>query len=165
MSSLQRISPYLWFNTQAEEAAKFYVSIFNNSKIRYIYTFDGSDLTKKHNSETSFKTVGFTIEGQDFTALNGGPKYKLNEAVSFQVLCKDQSEIDYYWKKLTADGGKELPCGWLKDKFGLSWQVIPAEFEELMQSPEKESIARLTQALYPMKKIDFAILKAAAKGQ
>lgn len=165
MSITQKISPYLWFDNQAEEAAKFYVSIFNNSKIRFTYTYDGSDPATSHSSETSFKTVGFTIDGQDFTALNGGPKYKLNEAVSFQIQCKNQQEIDYYWEKLTADGGMERPCGWLKDKFGLSWQVVPAGFEELMQNPDKESIARLTQALYPMKKIDIATLRETAKGQ
>ena len=141
----QKITPFLWFDGQAEEAAKFYTSIFKNSKILSVNPL----------------TVAFELDGQPFTALNGGPQYKFCEAVSFVVHCETQAEVDEYWKKLTA-GGQEVQCGWLKDKYGLSWQVVPAVLPELLQDPKKSE--RVMKALFQMKKLDIEMLKKAAEG-
>jgi predicted 3-demethylubiquinone-9 3-methyltransferase (glyoxalase superfamily) len=146
---MQKIHPFLWFDTQAEEAANFYVSIFRNSKITDTMRNNGSVLT-----------VGFTLDGTDFTALNGGPLFKFTEAVSFVVDCRDQEEVDYYWDKLLA-GGTPSQCGWLKDKYGLSWQVVPKRLIELLQDKDKARAARVMQAMMKMVKIDVKTLEEA----
>jgi predicted 3-demethylubiquinone-9 3-methyltransferase (glyoxalase superfamily) len=154
------ISPCLWFDNQAEEAAHFYTSVFKDSTIENIsrYTSEGKEFHGQE--EGTVMTVGFRINGQPFTALNGGPIFKFNESVSFQVFCDTQDEIDYYWDRLTA-GGEEGPCGWLKDKFGLSWQIVPSIMAELMSDPRKAG--RVTAAFLQMKKLDIAKLIEAGK--
>ena len=153
MSRIQRIAPCLWFDSQAEEAAKFYVSVFKNSKMGGVSRYgDGMPLPKG-----TVMTAAFEIEGQSFVALNGGPQFKFTEAVSFVVNCDTQKDIDYYWDKLTAGGGKEVQCGWLKDKYGLSWQIVPAALPELVRKS-----GRVMEALMHMKKLDIAALQRAA---
>jgi predicted 3-demethylubiquinone-9 3-methyltransferase (glyoxalase superfamily) len=147
-----QITPCLWFDSQAEEAAKFYTSIFRNSKIESIsrYTNEGKEI---HGQEAgTVLTVNFQINGQSYTALNGGPIFKFSEAVSFQVFCDTQDEIDYYWNKLT-EGGEEGQCGWLKDKFGLSWQIVPSILPQLITDPAKAE--RVTKAFMQMKKFEI----------
>ena len=152
-----RIKTFLWFDGQAEEAAKFYTSIFKESKIGSISRYpEGSP-----GPAGTVMTVAFEIEGQPFVALNGGPQFKFTEAVSFMVECKDQKEIDYYWDKLLAGGGKPVQCGWLKDRFGLSWQVAPASFEKLYSNPK--TAPRVMQAMMKMVKLDMRKLEEAAK--
>ena len=156
MSSLEqnaRITPFLWFESNAEEAVAFYLSVFKNSRQtgKMIREIDDPSGPKG-----SVLTINFELEGLQFTALNGGPTYKFNEAVSFVVRCDNQSEIDYYWEKLT-DGGSEIACGWLKDKFGLCWQVTPARIAELIRHP------KAMQAMMQMKKLDIAVLERAGK--
>jgi predicted 3-demethylubiquinone-9 3-methyltransferase (glyoxalase superfamily) len=157
MLSKQKITPCLWFDTQAEEAAQLYTSLFKNSKITAIsrYSEVGKELHRK--PVGSVMVVAFELEGQAFTALNGGPIFKLNEAVSFQVSCDDQAEVDHFWNGLSA-GGTESNCGWLKDRFGLSWQIIPKVFFEIMSGPDKERAQRAMQAMFKMKKFDIATL-------
>ena len=148
----------LWFDNQAEEAANFYTSVFKNSKIESIsrYGKEGFDI---HGQEAGkVMTVVFQINGQSFTALNGGPVFKFNEAVSLQVFCENQKEIDYYWNRLT-DGGEEFQCGWLRDRFGLSWQIIPTILQELISDPARSE--RVTKAFLQMKKFDIEVLKRA----
>jgi predicted 3-demethylubiquinone-9 3-methyltransferase (glyoxalase superfamily) len=160
----QKIMPCLWFDTEAEEAAKFYASIFENSKIRSVsrYGKEGRDV---HGKEAgSVMAVDFEIEGQRFVALNGGPHFKFNEAVSFQIHCRTQEEIDYFWGKLT-DGGKEQPCGWLKDRYGLSWQVVPVALLEMLMDADKEKAGRVTKAFLQMKKFDIGALQRAFEGR
>ncbi len=154
----QKIVPCLWFNTQAEAAAKHYVSIFKNSKIGNIsrYGKEGKEIHQKEAG--SVMTVDFELEGQKFLALNGGPQFTFDEAVSFQIMCETQEEIDYFWNKLS-EGGSEGPCGWLKDKFGLSWQVVPAILPQLLQGDKSE---RVMKAVMKMGKFDIAALKQAA---
>ena len=156
---MPQITPFLWFDTQAEEAAKFYVSIFPNSKItatsRYGETGPGP--------KGSVMTVGFELDGRSFTALNGGPNFQFNEAVSFLVHCKDQAEVDYYWDKLGA-GGTPNVCGWLKDKYGLAWQVTPDILMDLIQDKDAAKSQRVMKAMMGMKKIDIAGLRKAAAG-
>jgi predicted 3-demethylubiquinone-9 3-methyltransferase (glyoxalase superfamily) len=142
---MRKISPFLWFNNTAQEAADFYCTIFRNAKII-------------HRSPVM---VTFELEGQHFMALNGGPHYTFNEAVSFFVPCETQDEIDYYWNKLIAHGGKEGRCGWLKDKFGLSWQIVPEVLRELMSDPDHEKARRVQQAMMGMNKLDIEKLKSA----
>jgi predicted 3-demethylubiquinone-9 3-methyltransferase (glyoxalase superfamily) len=156
----QKIQPCLWFDTQAEAAAKHYVSIFKNSKIGRIgrYGKEGKEIHGK--DAGTVMVVEFELEGQKFIALNGGPQFTFDEAVSFQVLCETQAEVDYFWSKL-AEGGSEGPCGWLKDKFGLSWQVVPTAVTELLQDENSEKAGRVMTALLQMKKLDIAALKAA----
>ena len=154
----QKITPFLWFDNQAEAAAQFYTSIFKNSKILNISRYGDAGPGPKG----SVMVVNFQLAGQEFVALNGGPRFKFSEAFSFVVNCENQKEIDEYWSKLTADGGQESMCGWLKDKFGFSWQVVPAALEKLMSDPQKAS--RMMQALLKMRKLDIAKLKAAAEG-
>ena len=146
-----QISPCLWFDYQAEEAAKFYVSVFKNSSIDSIsrYTAEGKEIHGQ--DEGMVLTVAFKVNGQTFTALNGGPLFKFNEAVSFQVFCENQEEIDYYWDQLTAGGGEEGQCGWLKDRFGVSWQIIPDNLQELLSDPSKKG--KVTNAFMQMKKL------------
>lgn len=152
---MQKISPFLWFDTQAEEAAKFYISVFKNSKIGNISRYDVAANKAAGRLEGSAMTVSFELDGTDFTALNGGPQFKFNESVSFSVVCKDQAEIDYYWQKLTENGGQESQCGWLRDKFGLSWQIVPENLGSLISTP------KAMQAMLKMKKLDIATLQQA----
>jgi predicted 3-demethylubiquinone-9 3-methyltransferase (glyoxalase superfamily) len=158
---MQKITPFLWFNGQAEEAAKFYTSIFPKSKIRKVTRCDETGPGPKG----SVMMVEFEIPGQQFIALNGESQFKFNESVSFMVHCKTQAEVDRYWKKLTAGGGKELACGWLKDKFGLCWQIVPTVFLDLISSKDTAKAQRAMQAMMKMVKLDIAKLKAAAKGK
>jgi predicted 3-demethylubiquinone-9 3-methyltransferase (glyoxalase superfamily) len=160
----QTITPCLWFDTQAEEAASFYCSVFKNSRITQVsrYPEAGQEIHKK--PPGSVMVVAFEIDGQPFTALNGGPIFKFDEAVSFQVLCETQDEIDYYWSRLTGNGGQEGPCGWLKDKFGLSWQMVPAAIPRMMSDPDSRKSARVMNAFMTMKKLDIAALERAYAG-
>jgi predicted 3-demethylubiquinone-9 3-methyltransferase (glyoxalase superfamily) len=151
---MQKISPFLWFDSQAEEAAAFYTSVFKNSKVGHISRYDAASAKASGQPEGSVLTVSFQLEGQDFTALNGGPLFKFSEALSFSVECEDQTEIDYYWEKLSAHPESEQ-CGWLKDKFGLSWQIVPKNMDALIKSP------KAMQALMQMKKIVIADLQKA----
>ena len=154
----KKITPCLWFDNQAEEAANFYVSIFKNSKIESISHYGKEGFEIHGQEEGTVLTVDFQINGQPFTALNGGPVFKFNEAVSFQVFCETQDEIDSYWGKLT-NGGQESGCGWLKDKFGLSWQIVPAILPKLMNDPSKAG--KVMKAFLQMKKFDIEkLLKA-----
>ena len=159
----QRITPCLWFDTEAEEAAKFYCSVFKDSKLGKIsrYTEAGRDV--HHKPAGSVMVVEFEIEGQTFTALNGGPNFKFNEAISMQVRCETQAEVDELWEKLS-EGGQKSQCGWLKDRFGLSWQIVPAELEKLLSSEDPEKRGRVMKALLQMTKLDIAALKQAAEG-
>jgi predicted 3-demethylubiquinone-9 3-methyltransferase (glyoxalase superfamily) len=152
---MQKISPFLWFDDQAEEAANFYTSIFKNSKVGHISRYDAAAAKVAGRPEGSVLTVSFQLEGQDFTALNGGPAFKFSEAISFSVACEDQDEIDYFWDKLSAHPESEQ-CGWLKDKFGLSWQIVPKNMDELIKAPAA------MQAMLQMKKIVISELKAAS---
>ena len=157
---MPRITPNLWFDSQAEEAAEFYVSVFPNSRITDItYYPEGA-----YRPAGSVLTVNFELDGQQYTAIDGGPQFTFDEAISLCINCADQAEVDYYWDKLTADGGEESQCGWLKDKFGLSWQVTPEGFEEVMNDPDPTRAQRAMQAMYGMKKLDLAALQAAADG-
>ena len=161
-----KISPCLWFDSQAEEAAKFYVGIFKKSKIRKISRYGEAGHEVHKRPAGSVMTVEFELEGQTFTALNGGPLFKFNEAVSLQIFCKTQKEIDYYWDKLTAGGDPSAQvCGWLKDKYGLSWQVVPAEASKLLSDPKSKKSQRAFAAMMEMKKMDIAALKRAYEGK
>ena len=154
----QNITPFLWFDTQAEEAANFYVSIFPDSEILSVSRYgEGSP-----GSAGSVMTVAFRLAGQEFTALNGGPLFKFTEALSFVIDCGAQDEVDHYWDALTADGGEPSQCGWLKDKYGLSWQVVPRALPEMLQDHESAKAQRAMNAMLRMKKIDIAELKRAA---
>ena len=155
---MQKITPFLWFDTQAEEAAKFYASVFPNSKIRKTARYGEAGPGPKG----SVMTVEFELDGQRMIALNGGPQFKFTEAISLSVDCKTQEEVDHYWTKLS-QGGKEQPCGWLKDKYGLSWQVNPAILGELLSGPDAKKAKRVMEAMLKTKKIDIAALKAAAE--
>lgn len=157
---MQKISPMLWFDTQAEEAAKLYTSLFNNSKINQIARYPENT----PGQAGTVMTVNFEVDGQEFTALNGGPLFKFTEAISFVVNCKDQAEVDKLWYGLTADGGEESQCGWLKDKFGVSWQIVPDALMELMSDPDKEKTDRVFQAMLKMKKLEIEGLKKAYAG-
>ena len=157
---MQRISPCLWFDHQAEEAASFYVGIFKNSKITRTtrYGEAGHDIHGK--PAGSVLTVVFELDGQEFTALNGGPMFQFNEAVSLQVHCQTQEEVDYYWSRLS-QGGQEVACGWLKDRYGVSWQVVPTELIDLLGDPDPEKAKRATEAMLGMVKIDIAAVRRA----
>lgn len=159
---MQKITPFLWFSDNAEEAVKFYVSIFKNSKIGKIARYDKAGEKVTGRPAGSVMTVEFQLEGEDFVALNGGPMFKFTEATSFVVNCKTQEEVDYYWKKLSA-GGKEVQCGWLKDKFGLSWQIVPTILPELLRDKDAAKSQRVMQAMLEMVKLDIKKLKQAAK--
>jgi predicted 3-demethylubiquinone-9 3-methyltransferase (glyoxalase superfamily) len=161
---MERISPFLWFDSQAEQAAKYYVSVFNNSKIDKMTRYPEEAAKKIGREPGSVMTVEFTLDGVQFVALNGGPQFKFTEAVSFVVMCETQEEVDYYWEKLTADGGEPGPCSWLKDKFGLSWQVQPRLLIELLGDKDKTKAGRVMNAMMEMYKIDIAALERAAKG-
>ena len=160
--AMQKITPNLWFDNEAEEAAKFYVSIFDNSKILDISYYSAD--TPSNKPKGSVLTVSFELAGQKFLALNGGPFFKFNEAVSFIVDCGSQKEVDYYWSKLSAVPESEQ-CGWLKDKFGVSWQIIPKQLTELMNDPDPAKARRVTEAMLQMKKIDIQKLEEAHVGK
>lgn len=153
---IQKITPFLWFDHQAEEAANFYTSIFSNSKIIKVICYGQAG----PGPAGSAMTVDFQLEGQSFVALNGGPHFKFTEAVSFAVNCQTQQEVDAYWEKLSA-GGVQVECGWLKDKFGLSWQIVPTVLPELLSDPDPEKSARVMKAMLTMKKIDIRALRQA----
>jgi predicted 3-demethylubiquinone-9 3-methyltransferase (glyoxalase superfamily) len=157
---MQKITPFLWFDDQAEEAVKFYTSIFKNS-IGRILRYSGEAAKASGRPVGSVLTIEFELEGQRFTALNGGPQFKFNESVSFVVYCETQTEVDYLWEKLTANGGQESACGWLKDKFGLSWQVTPTVLIEMLHDEDPKKSERVMNAMMQMQKIDISKLKAA----
>jgi len=154
---MQKIRPFLWFDKEAEEAANFYVSIFQNSRI--------TDVTRYGEPGPgpagSVMTVAFVLDGQEFIALNGGPHFRFTEAVSMFVTCDNQAEVDYFWDKLMAGGGQSSQCGWLKDRFGLSWQIVPAVLMTLLQDPDPAKSARVMQAMLQMVKLDIATLQRA----
>lgn len=154
------ITPFLWFDHQAEEAAAFYTSIFPNSKILKVSRYGEAG----PGPAGTAMTVEFALSGQKFVALNGGPVYKFTPAVSFDVSCQTQDEVDYYWQRLTSDGGAEVQCGWLTDKFGLSWQIVPRVLLELLSSPDAAKAQRVVAAMLGMKKLVIAELQAAAAG-
>ena len=154
--SLQKITPFLWFDHQAEEAARFYTSVFENSRIEAVTRYDDAGPGPKG----SVMTVAFELDGQKFVALNGGPAFKFTEAVSFVVNCENQQEVDEMWEKLSS-GGKEIECGWLKDKYGLAWQIVPTVFFEMIQDQDAERKERVMRAMFQMKKFDIAALEAA----
>ena len=155
-----KITTCLWFDTEAEEAAKFYCSVFKNSKITRISHYSEAGPRPKG----SVLMVAFELDGRPFTALNAGPQHKFSEAISFQIYCDSQDEVDCYWNRLTADGGSENVCGWLRDKFGLSWQVVPNRLIELMTGSDAAKAKRAAEAMFRMKKIDIAAIEQAAKG-
>ena len=155
----QKITPNLWFDTEAEDAANFYVSVFNNSRIVSVAHY--TDAGPRPAGEVM--TVEWELDGQRFVGINGGPEFKFDEAVSFAITCEDQEEIDYYWDKLS-EGGSEGPCGWLKDTYGLSWQVIPSGMDELFSDPDKSRATRAMGAMLKMSKIDIEELHRAADG-
>ncbi len=157
---MPNITTYLWFDTQGEEAATFYCGIFPNSGIR----------SKAYNPEGgpgpagTVLTVGFDLDGKSFVALNGGPVFHFTEAISLSVECRDQAEIDYYWSRLQAGGGREVECGWLRDQYGLSWQIVPASLEGMITDPDRAKAARVLKAVWSMKKLDLAAIEAAYRG-
>src|SRR5437764_12241815 len=158
---MQTITPMLWFDNQAEEAANFYVSVFKNSKVKEITHYAGDEFPEK---KGQIMTVSFELNGQEFTALNGGPQFKFTEAVSFVINCDTQEEIDYYWEKLTAGGGKEVECGWLADKYGLFWQIIPAKcFAEWVK--DAAGLERVMHEVIQMTKLDLAKRQKAFAGK
>ncbi len=158
---MQKITPFLWFDTQAEEAAKFYTSVFKNSKIITDVDYGEAAGEMSDKPAGSVMTVNFELDGMEFVALNGGPQFKFTEAISFVIDCQDQAEVDYFWEKLS-EGGEEGPCGWLKDKFGVSWQVVPKQLNELLGDPDKAKSERVMACMLKMKKLVVADLEAAA---
>ncbi len=154
---MQKITPFLWFDNQAEEAAHFYTSLFENSKIGKVSRY-GKNMPLP---EGTVMTISFELNGQVFNALNGGPEYKFTEAVSFLIDCEDQAEVDNLWDKLTADGGQPGPCGWLKDRYGLSWQIVPKALGEMMGDKDPVKAGRVAQAMMKMGKLDIEELKKA----
>jgi predicted 3-demethylubiquinone-9 3-methyltransferase (glyoxalase superfamily) len=155
----QKITPNLWFDTQAEDAATHYVSIFPDSRIVATTHYNNAVPSKAG----TVLTVDFELAGERFTAINGGPQFTFDEAISFVITCEDQAELDYYWEKLS-DGGEEGPCGWLKDRFGLSWQVVPDGMVELFADPDPDRATRAMEAMLKMRKLDLAAIRAAADG-
>ncbi len=159
---MQKITPCLWFDSNAEEAANFYASVFKNSKIGKISRYGKEGYEIHGQPEGTVLTVEFELNGQTFTALNGGPVFKFNEAISFQVYCKSQKEIDYYWAKLSKGGDKKAQqCGWLKDKYGLSWQIVPTVLGKMLQDKDAKKTERVMSALLQMKKLDINTLRQA----
>lgn len=161
MATTQKITTFLWFDTQAEEAARFYTSIFRDSRILAVSRY--GELGP--GPEGSVMVVEFQLAGQRFLALNGGPRFRFNEAISLAVDCETQEEVDDLWRRLTSDGGQEAPCGWLKDRYGLSWQIVPSAAIRLIQDPDPERSRRTWQALMQMRKIDIAALERAHAGR
>ena len=165
MTAVQPITPCLWFDNQAEEAARYYTGIFKNSKIGTISRYTEAGREVHGRPPGTVMVVAFELDGQPFTALNGGPLFKFNEAISFQIMCRTQEEVDHYWNKLTASGDeKAQQCGWLKDKYGVSWQVVPTVLVEMMSDPDKEKSGRAMEAMLQMKKLDIDTLKRAHAG-
>ena len=162
---MQKITPFLWFDGQAEDAANFYTSVFKNSKIGRILRYTEEVAENADRPVGSVLTIEFEIEGQKFVALNGGPLFKFNESVSFVINCETQEEVDYFWEKLTADGGEESQCGWLKDKFGVSWQVTPTVLIDMLHDKDPEKAERVMNAMLQMQKIEILKLKAAYGGK
>ncbi len=158
---MQKISPFLWFDDQAEEAVNFYTSIFKNSKILNVTRYGEVGPGPKD----SVMTVAFQLEGQEFMALNGGPHFKFTEAISFVVKCKTQEEVDDLWEKLSEGGGEKIQCGWLKDKYGVSWQIVPTILGEMISDPNRAKSQRVMEAMLKMKKIEIEGLKRAYSGQ
>ena len=156
---MPRITPNLWFDTEALEAAEFYVSVFPNSEVTNVTHYNEAGPREAG----MILTVDFELDGQRVTAINGGPEFHFDEAISLLIDCKDQEEVDYYWSKLS-EGGEEGPCGWVKDRYGLSWQVVPAGMEELLNDPDSERAVRAMTAMLGMRKLDVAALQAAADG-
>lgn len=153
---MPKITPFLWFDGQAEQAAEYYTSIFPNSRVTAVARYsEGSP-----GQPGAVMTVNFELDGQEFTALNGGPEFQFNEAVSFYVHCKSQAEVDYFWERLM-QGGQAAQCGWLKDRFGVSWQIVPERLSELLSDPDPEKARRVTQAMLRMVKLDIAALERA----
>jgi predicted 3-demethylubiquinone-9 3-methyltransferase (glyoxalase superfamily) len=161
----QKITPCLWFDGNAAEAAAFYTAIFKNSKVGSQSNYEGESAEISGQPEGSPMMVEFEIAGQKYQALNGGPQFKFNESISFVIDVGDQEELDYYWSRLTSDGGEESMCGWLKDKFGVSWQVVPTVLKDLFSSTDKEAAQRSMHALFQMRKIDIQKLKDAFDGR
>ena len=161
---MQKITPFLWFDNQAEEAAKFYTSIFKNSTISKLARYPKEAAERIGRTPGSVMTVEFTLDGVEFVALNGGPQFKFNESTSFVVNCDTQEEVDYFWEKLSADGGEPGVCSWLKDKFGLSWQVQPRILIQMLNDSDKAKAERAMNAMMEMGKIDIATLERAFKG-
>jgi len=162
---MQKITPFLWFDDQAEQAAKFYTSVFKNSKVGRILRYDETSAKTAGRPAGSVLTIEFEIGGQKFTALNGGPQFKFNESVSFVVNCETQNEIDYFWEKLTAGGGQESECGWLKDKFGLLWQITPTVLIDMLNDKDPKKAGQVMKAMMQMQKIEINKLKAAYAGK
>jgi predicted 3-demethylubiquinone-9 3-methyltransferase (glyoxalase superfamily) len=154
----QKIVPYLWFDKEAVEAVEFYTSLFPDSRVTHTATLYDTP------SGTAV-SVTFELCGQEFMAISAGPHFTFNEAVSFVVLCEDQAEVDYYWDALTGNGGEESMCGWLKDKYGLSWQIVPVAMDEMMSAQDPAALARVTQAMLQMRKLDIAALERARAGE
>lgn len=160
----QRITPFLWFNDNAEEAVDYYVGIFKNSKVGKVTRYTKESAQASGRPERSVMTIAFNLDGQEFTAINGGPEFKFTEAISLVVHCKDQKEIDHYWNKLSQGGPAEAQmCGWLKDRFGLSWQIVPEKLADLISDPD--TAGSVMAAVLKMKKLDLATLERAAEGQ
>ena len=165
MQKTQKITPCLWFDTQAEEAAKFYIAVFDNSRIVSTTRYGKAGYEFHKRPPGSVMTVEFELGGQTFTALNGGPAFKFNEAVSFQIMCDTQKEVDYYWERLSQGGDNNAQqCGWLKDRFGLSWQVVPTILPKMLGDPDPAKSERVMTALLKMKKLDIDALKRAYAG-
>ena len=162
---MQKITPFLWFDDQAEEAVNFYTSIFKNSKVGRVLRYDENTAKAAGGTVGSVLTIEFEIEGQKFVALNGGPQFKFNESISFVINCETQEEVDYFWRELIADGGEESACGWLKDRFGVSWQVTPTVLIDMLHEKDAGKAGRVMHAMLEMKKIDIANLKAAYDGK
>ena len=158
---MQKITPFLWFDDQAEDAVKFYTSIFKDSKIGRIFRYTEEAAEKTGRPVGSVLTIEFEVEGQKFVALNGGPLFKFNESISFVVNCETQEEVDYFWRKFTAHGGEESACGWLKDRFGLSWQIVPTILIHMLHVEDQEKSGRVMHAMLQMKKIDIKTLTEA----
>lgn len=157
---MQKITPFLWFDNQAEDAMNFYVSVFKNSKVLSVQRYRQEAAEVSGRPKGSVMTASFLLDGQEFVALNGGPVYRISPAISFVVNCETQEEVDEYWKRLTA-GGEEVQCGWLTDKFGVSWQIVPTQLNKLLSDPDPVKSGRVMQAMLQMKKIDIAGLKRA----
>jgi len=160
----QRITPNLWFDTEAEEAAKFYCEVFDDAEIGNITHYPEAGETITGKQAGTVMTVAWRIGDTEFVGINGGPQFKFDEAISFEIRCEDQDEVDYFWEKLTADGGSEGQCGWCKDRYGVSWQVVPEGFNELFEEGDKEKIERAMAAMFKMQKLDIAELRRAAEG-
>ena len=162
---MQKITPFLWFDNNAEEAVNFYVSIFKNSKVGKVTRYNEASAKAAGRPKGSVMTAEFQLEGQNFVAINGGPHFKFTEAISFVIDCETQEEVDYFWEKLTANGGQESQCAWLKDKYGLSWQIVPKVLIEMLQDKDAQKAQRVMEAMLQMKKIDIATLERAYEGK